>query len=124
MLTKAQRFHGHNSLRPVYNKGKSAYTRAIKLLMLESRSGGTAYQNSRVAVVVSKKVHKSAVVRNRIRRRVYTIMSGVLKKSEQPSDIILIINDASVATMPQQQLQHDVEGLLVGAKDSQNSKRG
>jgi ribonuclease P protein component len=66
MLSRTHRFHGYGSLKKVYANGKSVRGGLIGLKYL---AGGS--KPYRVAVVVSKKVHKSAVVRNRIRRRLY-----------------------------------------------------
>lgn len=67
MLRSSHRFHGYGSLKAVYKHGKAVRGQSIQLRYL-SRD---ANRNYRVAVVVSRKVHKSAIVRNRIRRRIY-----------------------------------------------------
>ena len=112
MLNKAQRFHGHTSLRPVYNKGRAVYSRTIKLLWATTSS-----KTPRAAVVVSKKVHKSAVVRNRIRRRLYAGLCDFFKKSGKVADIILVVNDPSVATTPSDQLQNELKAMLQGVQN-------
>jgi ribonuclease P protein component len=119
MLTKSQRFHGHNSLRPVYNKGKSSYSRSMKLLWSPSNRDA-----SRAAIVVSKKVHKSAVVRNRIRRRLYAQLRTLFKEAHQPADVIVVVSDAWLALMPKQQLQQEIASLTKAAlgDHTKNSK--
>src|SRR4051812_31064419 len=67
MLNRRHRFHGYGSLKPVYQKGKTLRGQMINL-KFNRRNPANLY---RVAVVVSRKVSKSAVVRNRIRRRIY-----------------------------------------------------
>lgn len=67
MLGRTHRFHGHSSLRRVYQAGLAARGPMMSLRYARRRPE----QPYRVAVVVSRKVHKSAVTRNRIRRRVY-----------------------------------------------------
>jgi ribonuclease P protein component len=67
VISKEHRFHGYNKLQAVYRKGQTARSSFIAL---------KAYKNPRrssyrLAVVVSRKVNKSAVVRNRIRRRLF-----------------------------------------------------
>jgi ribonuclease P protein component len=72
----------------------------------------------RLAVVVSRKVHKSAVVRNRIRRRVYETMRE-LKKEDQanwPFDMVLTAYSETLADMPAKELTTAVENLLTKAK--------
>lgn len=44
---------------------------------------------SQVSVVVSKKIAKTAVARNRIRRRFYALMELHLKKFSRPATIII-----------------------------------
>ena len=115
MLTKDQRFHGHNSLRPVYNKGRSVYSRRLKFMWLPTNKS-----TSRAAVVVSKKVHKSAVVRNRIRRRLYAQLAQLFKSARQSADIVVVVSDVSLATVPEQQLKSEVgtlaQAALMGAR--------
>ena len=65
MLGKLHRFHGYNALNLAHKQGQVVRGPAMSLkYMLNTRR-----QIYRVAVVVSKKVSKSAVTRNRIRRR-------------------------------------------------------
>ena len=71
MISVRHRFHGYGSLRTVYQRGQTVRGPAITL---KYRYRGPQRQPYRVAVVVSRKVHKSAVVRNRIRRRLYEIV--------------------------------------------------
>ncbi len=85
MLPLINRFHGHNSLRPLYQRGKAAYSKNLKLLW--SPAGAKHFHT---AVVVSKKVHKSAVVRNRIRRRIYEVIRQEHRAGEGGVDMIFI----------------------------------
>lgn len=52
--------------------------------------------HSRVAVVVSRKIHKRAVVRNRIRRRVYEVIRAELPQMEAVYDIVVIVTSVEV----------------------------
>jgi ribonuclease P protein component len=58
-----------------------------------------------MAVVVSKKVHKSAVVRNRIRRRLYEIVRLNQDKITDPYDIALIIFSPLIAELEPKKLE-------------------
>jgi ribonuclease P protein component len=96
MIDRTHRFQGHGSLRFVYQKGKvvrGPYS-ALKYIHNSRR---TTY---RAAVVVSRKVHKSAVVRNRIRRRVYEIIREAAPQIHGPFDLVFIMYTDQVATMP------------------------
>lgn len=95
MIPRSHRFHGLNSLRHVYARGQTSRgpLLAIKYIFNNRR------QSYRVAVVVSRKVHKSAVVRNRIRRRVYEWVRLRQNDIIQPYDIVITIFSEGVATM-------------------------
>lgn len=62
----------------------------------------------RIAVVVSRKVSKSAVVRNRIRRRIYEIGRVYAAKLDMPLDFIFTIYGDQIAEWP-----HDTLSALV-----------
>ena len=66
MLNKKYRFHSRGGVKYVYKHGKTVRTPVMSLITGENKRGFT-----RFTVVVSRKVDKSAVVRNKIRRRVY-----------------------------------------------------
>ena len=112
MISKTNRFHGHNSLNSVYRKGSAARGEYISL-----RFAGNRRQDYRLAVVVSKKVSKSAVVRNRIRRRIYEVIR--LHRQEKPEpwpqDIVVSVFDERAAVVPHEELKAAVERLLAKA---------
>lgn len=112
MLARAYRFHGHGSLQYVYANGKS----------IRSPYGVLKYAPNprrktwRAAVVVSKKVHKSAVVRNRIRRRVYEILRTTLPNDMSPTDIVFIAHTSQIATVPHETIQQIIVSQLEKAR--------
>ncbi len=75
-------------------------------------------EDYRLAVVVSKKVNKSAVVRNRIRRRLYEAFRHhrALVGVNLPYDIILTVYDDQVANMDAQHLKNQLHDLLKRAR--------
>ncbi len=79
---------------------------------------------TRVAVVVSKKVEKLAVDRNRIRRRVYEAVrlnfDGVPKKR----DYIFVIYAKDVKKMPFGELEKEIGRLVEESKVCYNKKNG
>jgi ribonuclease P protein component len=81
----------------------------------------TREQKFRVAVVVSRKVSKSAVVRNRIRRRIYEIVRLVSGRIVEPYDLVFTAYDDSTATVSQSQLERAVIGSLEKAGVLQKS---
>jgi len=95
MIHRTHRFHGYNSLRFVYKSGKTVRcpNSALKFVYNPRR------KTYRVAVVVSRKVHKSAVVRNRIRRRMYEVIRAVDPQITGPYDMVFTAFSDQLATM-------------------------
>ena len=67
--------------------------------------------SSRFSVVVSKKVFKSAVRRNRIRRRIYEIIRLELPRLKEHTDVAVIIFSPEIFSMP----HPDVKRLIMQA---------
>lgn len=113
MVSKQHRFQGRGSLNFVYKRGTSA---RVEYLVL--RHSSARQPDYRLAVVVSRKVSKAAVVRNRIRRRLYEAVRKmrITEASPWPHDMILSVFDERLATMPAEQLQNLVASLLKKAK--------
>lgn len=63
--------------------------------------------NYHLAVVVSRKVNKSAVVRNRIRRRLYEQFRLIAKDkpAKMKYDIVLSVYEDKLTTMPAAELR-------------------
>jgi ribonuclease P protein component len=76
----------------------------------------TRRKNYRLAVVVSKKVHKSAVVRNRIRRRLFAIVHQYSDQIKPSMDIVVTVFNDSIATIPAAELEENVVKLLERAE--------
>lgn len=112
MLTSSRRFHGYSSLNYAYRQGESVRDPKMSLkFALNNRR-----HNYRVAVVVSRKVSRSAVVRNRIRRRVYEAIRTNPSPIKDSYDLIFSVHSAELAAMPSSELQNLTLGLLKRAK--------
>ncbi len=113
MISRQHRFHGRGALHAVYQKGATARSDHATLRVVPSRR-----PDYRLAVVVSRKVSKSAVVRNRIRRRAYEIVRLARAEANEPwpYDMILTVFDDQLATMPAAVIQRTIVGLLKKAK--------
>jgi ribonuclease P protein component len=70
---------------------------------------------TKFGVIVSKKISKSAVVRNRIRRRVYEWIRLNIDRIEIESLNLIWVNNEVVATMPHQDLKDQLEDIFVKA---------
>ncbi|MDB5177163.1 MAG: putative Ribonuclease [Candidatus Saccharibacteria bacterium] len=108
MLAFKYRFHGHGSLRYVYSHGQAVRSRLVTL----KYSTHPKRKNPRVAVVISKKVLKSAVGRNRVRRRIYEIVRQELPKIHPDRDIVLIVFSSEVMSMPSAELVETIQQLF------------
>jgi ribonuclease P protein component len=117
MIGRKHRFHGHNSLRFVYGNGRTVRC-SLGALKFAPNSRRQTY---RAAVVVSKKNSKSAVVRNRIRRRIYEVIR--LNTPETCAlDMVFTVFSDQLADAPVEQLQKTIIGLLQEAGVVQGTK--
>jgi ribonuclease P protein component len=112
MIDRTHRFQGHGSLRFVYQKGQTIRGPfcALKFIINNRR------RKYRVAVVVSRKVHKSAVVRNRIRRRIYEIVRSESGHISRPFDLVITAYSDQLAEMPAEQLRQAIVEKLEKAE--------
>jgi ribonuclease P protein component len=122
MITHKHRFQGYNSLRYTYRNGKTIRG-PFCALKFSRNNRRTSY---RVAVVVSKKVSKSAVLRNRIRRRVYEVVRKHVI-AEQPYDLIFTVFSDRLATMTAAELDDAIlsklEEATIALKPASTSAR-
>lgn len=107
MISKKYRFHSRGGVRATYQHGKTIRTPQISLVFATNERG---FQ--RFAVVVSKKVLKSAVGRNRIRRRVYEAIRHETTDFQAEQDSIFVVYNKNVAKMPFTELCRLVRDLL------------
>jgi ribonuclease P protein component len=108
MIGITHRFHGYGSLNGVYKRGQSVRGSMISLRYMQ-RDQRRPY---RAAVVVSRKVSKSAVVRNRIRRRIYEVIRQADGSKLVGTDLVFTVFDERVAGLPPAELQAAIYGLL------------
>lgn len=113
MINRQFRFHGHNSLTYLFKNGKTVRGEFISLKYVASK--GDDY---RLAVIVSKKVSKKAVIRNRIRRRVYEVVRTIKKDYAKPwaYDFSFQIFDESIANVSHEYLHSEITKLLKKAQ--------
>ncbi len=96
MISRQHRFHGHGSLRYVYQRGQTVRGPVLSLRYIKNER----QKSYRLAVVVSKKVSKSAVQRNRIRRRLYEQVRLIDSQITEPFDLVLSVFSDQLTTMP------------------------
>ena len=108
MLGFSHRFHGHGSLRFVYKNGQAIRSRLITI----KYTNNPHRKSSRFAVVVSKKVHKSAVGRNRIRRRIYEIVRHEIPAIPRSHDVAIMVFSSEVIHLPADELRETIQQLF------------
>lgn len=111
MLSFSYRFHGHGSLRYVYKNGQAVRSHLITIKCTQNPHR----KHSRFAVVVSKKVHKSAVGRNRIRRRIYEIIRQELPNMDEAYDVAVMVFSSEVIALPADELSNTLKQLFIQA---------
>lgn len=111
MISTLFRFHGHNSLRYVYANGKAVRSQlfTVKYVANSRRS------HPRFSVVVSKKVIKSAVGRNRIRRRIYEYVRINMHRLIEVHDIVIICTSGELRSLPYAQISEQLDQLFTKA---------
>lgn len=108
MLNSLHRFHGLNSLSFAYRKGDIVRGGQISLRY----AANSRRQTYRAAVVVSKKVDKSAVIRNRIRRRLYEAIRTNAGAIDESYDLIFTAFNAQLASADAATIEKQVTELL------------
>lgn len=108
MIARTHRFHGRAQIQRVYKGGKLVRSAYVSLRYMEN-SKADSY---RLAVVVSKKVSKKAVVRNRIRRRIYEHVRILFGSQSIPFDFLLTVFDERLATLPADELAQEINKLF------------
>ena len=111
MISRDYRFHSRGGVQRVYQRGNRVRGNFMSLqFMINDRR-----KKHRVAVVVSRKVHKSAVKRNRIRRRLYEVIRSYQTQISRPYDIILTVYEEAIINLSPEQLNQLVFQQLLSA---------
>lgn len=108
MIPFTNRFHGHSSLRYVYKNGQAVRSRSIII----KTTPNTHRKQTRVAVVIGKKILKSAVGRNLIRRRIYEYVRAKLPHLNGVYDIAIIITSGDLLTASHQDMTDQLNQLF------------
>ena len=108
MLSASHRFHGHGSLNYLFRNGRVFRGGKFILRYVDNKRR----DDSRFSIIVGKKVSKSAVVRNRIRRRVYEVIRKHLGSLSKQVDVAVTVLVADVAVMPAAEVEETIVGLL------------
>lgn len=111
MIATIFRFHGHNSLRYLYSNGKAVRSQLFTIKYVPN----THRSHPRFSVVISKKVIKSAVGRNRVRRRLYEYLRTHTDQLDDVYDIVVICTSPELRTLPYEQIAEQLNQLFAKA---------
>lgn len=120
MLARQNRFHGPQGLKRLYRRSSIVRGSLFSVRIVR----GLEPSGYRAAVVVSKKVSKSAVIRNRIRRRVYEALSAQDPARLAGYDVMITVFQDSVTMLAFGDLKNELTRQLSMARKrakSQNS---
>ena len=107
MISQENRFQGHNSLKFLFSRGRTMRNEYFVI-----RYSPNPRQSMRLAIIVSKKVDKKAVIRNRIRRRLYELVRKNLLSPDLKLDLAIIVFSRELANMPHRQLEELCQPLF------------
>jgi ribonuclease P protein component len=91
MFKQENRLKSEKDIKLTLNKGKSVFDAACGVKVRENK-----LKDSRFAVVIGTKVHKSAVKRNRVRRQYREIVKNHLEEIKMGYDIVLLTGKDSL----------------------------
>ena len=111
MLAFRNRFHGHGSLRWVYQRGKAIRGKYFVIKYSEN----PRRKQPRISIVISKKIYKKAVPRNQIRRRMYELFRHELADIRDGSDVVCIISSPEIRSVGHEELRDLVRSMLLEA---------
>lgn len=111
MIAFKYRFHGHNSLDYVYKNGRTTRSHLANIKSIVNKKR----KDSRIAVVVGKKIIKSAVKRNAIRRRVYEYVRPKIDKFSETYDIVIVIGTSELLAMTPKDMSAQFDQLFLQA---------
>ena len=111
MLKQKYRFHSRGGVNFVHQKGQMIRTPMMAVTFVRNERGF-----KRFAVVVSKKVMKSAVGRNRIRRRVYEAIRLEFPSGKPPTDYIFTIYNPGIIKIRFRELRRLIQELIERAE--------
>lgn len=111
MLASQFRFHGYGSLRFLFSHGKTYRSKSMSIRVAPN----SRRQNSRVSVVISKKVIKASPKRNRVRRRVYEVLRTEWAHIKPSYDILISVYDPEFFDAEHAIITSEIKKLLTQA---------
>ena len=94
MLKKIHRLPLRKEGKQFYQEGQTLYSPLFKVIKKENKEG-----INRFAFIVSKKIDNSAVIRNRIKRKLRAVAQKLISNNP-PLDVLIIANKNCLDTKP------------------------
>ncbi|MEK7567062.1 MAG: ribonuclease P protein component [Patescibacteria group bacterium] len=92
-LKRSYRLSGRKTINGILRSGRRMGAGGLTVYVLQSKN-----LNTRVAVIVPKKVDKRAVKRNKLRRQISEIMRKIIPQIIEPLDIIIYAGPQSAGS--------------------------
>lgn len=92
MIAKKFRFGKRADFDKIFRSPNKFYSNNLVLKFYKTEN-----LNNRFAIVVSKKISKKAVERNKIRRRIYEVLRLNLDKIKTPYDIVFLVKKGVIS---------------------------
>lgn len=110
MLARAHRLHGDAVFKALAQRGRPFFGRSLSFKVMPQ--GSDRSKPIRFGFVVSTKVSKKAVERNRLRRRLREITRKILPKLKSGLDV-LVITRPQAAQLSFAELEQEIHDLCV-----------
>ncbi len=107
MLAVKNRIHGRNVFLRIFKSGKTIRSKYMNLNYSPIRG-----KHFKVAVIVSRKVSKKAVIRNRIRRRIYELIRQEFTDYANGYNLIFTVFSNELAVLKTSELKKIIEDIL------------
>ncbi len=108
MIKQQNRFKGQAGIIQANRYGQSVRSSDITIRYLDKHN----QTPSKFAVVVSKKVARLAVTRNRIRRKVFNVLEGLMPRIPNGYLFVISVYDEGIKSAKQKDLEEKIKELL------------
>ena len=108
MLSAKYRFHGYGALKFLFGHGKTYRFKSLSIRVAPN----SRRTNSRLSVVIGRKVLKASPGRNRVRRRVYEFMRNNWASIKPGYDILISVYDPGLRDSDAQALADELHRAL------------
>ena len=102
MLAKENRFSGQKQVKFVLARGQHKASSLLSVNLFRPHGDN---QDLKFAIIVSKKVAKKAVIRNKIRRRIYSAIQSQLEVFKPPIHAVFIVKNRDILDLDFAELQ-------------------